>query len=265
MPKNIAFVDDLLNDEIAEAHHHDEPEERDPLEALLDDGTLVEVIGQLKSGKEGTVFSCRAHPRLGFDLVAAKVFRAREHRTFRNQSLYREGAIILNKRDERALNKKTAWGKQVETGTWMYHEFEVLRALSGAGADVPRPITMAERVLLMEYIGDEDGPAPKLQETRLEAPEARSLFTRVMRNVELFLSLDYVHGDLSPYNVLYWRGGVTVIDFPQAVDPRTNHNAFALLTRDIGNVCRYFRRYGIEAEPETLARRLWGRYQRAEL
>jgi RIO kinase 1 len=35
---------------------------------------------------------------------------------------------------------------------------------------------------------------------------------------------------------------------------------FDLLARDIARVCRYFARYGVEAEAEALAIDLWTRY-----
>jgi len=259
------FYDDDLEDEIYETSYQDEPEEIDPLQPFLDDGTVVEVIGEVKSGKEGTVYVCRANPSLGIDLVAAKVFRTREERTFRNQAVYREGVVILNQRNARAVSKKTAWGRTFEEGSWKYHEFEVLKALAKAGADVPKPLKLSERVLLMEYIGDASGAAPKLQGAHLDTSEVRPLFDRVMLNIELFLSHDIVHGDLSPYNVLYWNGSVTIIDFPQAVDPRFNRNALALLQRDLKNVCQYFGRYGLRLDSEAIGMRLWRQYMRAEL
>lgn len=237
----------------------------DPLEPFLADGTITEVLGELKSGKEGTVFRCRANPSTGVDLIAAKIFRAREHRTFRNDSVYREGFFIGNQRDKRALKKKTSWGHRVQSGSWMSHEFETLKGLSECGADVPRPIHMGERVILMQFIGDEETAAPKLQEVRLTPEEVRPTFQRVLANIELFLRENLVHGDLSPYNILYWQGEATIIDFPQAVDARFNTHALDLLMRDIYNVCRYFGRYGIQTDSERLAHHLWGRFLRSEL
>jgi RIO kinase 1 len=265
LSRNLAYEEDL-DDEIYETFYRDDEEaEPDPLQTFLDDGTIVEVVGEVKSGKEGTVYSCRPHPSMGIELVAAKVFRSREQRSFRNQSTYREGVVILNKHDARAVKKKTAWGRTFEEASWKYHEYEVLKALSAAGADVPKPLKLSERVLLMEYIGDGSGAAPKLQGVQLDRAEARPIYERIVRNIELFLSQELIHGDLSPYNVLYWQGDITIIDFPQAVDPRTNRNAFTLLGRDIRNICQYFRRHGIHDDPEAITRALWRRYQRAEL
>jgi RIO kinase 1 len=74
-----------------------------------------------------------------------------------------------------------------------------------------------------------------------------------------------VHGDLTPHNVLNSEGDLKVIDFPQASDPRFNPAAQELLRRDVENICRYFRQYGVESESERLADDLWYRFRRAEL
>ena len=86
-----------------------------------------------------------------------------------------------------------------------------------------------------------------------------------MWNVELFLSRNLVHADLSPYNVLLWEGRVTVIDLPQAVDPRTNMNSRSLLLRDVDNLCRFFARFGIRADAERITSDLWRRFVFAKL
>jgi len=86
-----------------------------------------------------------------------------------------------------------------------------------------------------------------------------------MFNIELLLSQNHIHGDLSPFNILYWNGDVTIIDFPQSVDPRVNPQAFQLLGRDIDRVCAYFARYGLKSDPPRITEFLWGKFFRAEL
>jgi RIO kinase 1 len=117
----------------------------------------------------------------------------------------------------------------------------------------------------MEYIGNEQGAAPALQQVSVPESEVRLLFERVLGNIELFLRLNWVHGDLSAYNILYTPAGIAVIDFPQAVDPRANRNAQDLLARDLDNVCRYFGRYGVRSDANRIAHFLWGRFVRSEL
>jgi RIO kinase 1 len=144
-------------------------------------------------------------------------------------------------------------------------EYQVLQLLHEAYADVPRPIAAEGEAILMEYFGDEDEAAQQLNRVHLDEAEAPALFQRLMNNVELLLGLNLVHGDLSPHNVLYWRGEVRVIDFPQATDPRFNSHARDFLTRDVANLVRYFAEYGVEADADALADDLWRRFQRAEL
>jgi RIO kinase 1 len=163
------------------------------------------------------------------------------------------------------VQNKSDFGREVQSGTWIGREFDLLKTLHEAYADVPRPIAAGGDVILLEYVGDEEAAAPQLNRVRLERDEAGPLFQRLMNNIELFLSLNLVHGDLSPHNVLYWRGEVKVIDFPQASDARFNSHARDLLQRDIANLCRYFASYGVEADADLLAAELWRRFTFAEL
>ena len=229
-------------------------------------GLITDVLMPLKSGKEASVYLCRAvRSNTGADLLAAKVFHARERRGFRNNHAYRQGQIIGKHREQRAVRRKTGFGREVEEGWWRHREFEMLRTLHAAGADVPRPVAGSSHGLLMEFIGEEDEPAPQLKDVRLAAPEARAVFDRLLWNVELFLANHLVHADLSPYNVLYRTAGVTIIDLPQAVDARSNSNARALLGRDVENLCRHFERWGVRTNASALAGDLWRRFLYAKI
>jgi RIO kinase 1 len=81
-----------------------------------------------------------------------------------------------------------------------------------------------------------------------------------MRNVGLMLAQGLIHGDLSAYNVLYWEGDIRIIDFPQAVSPSENPEAYAIFERDVTRLCQYFARQGIPAEPRAIAADLWERH-----
>lgn len=238
----------------------------DDLFAIFYDRSLItDVLYEVKSGKEATVYCCRAHPQTGVALLAAKVYRERDHRGFHNEAIYREGRPLLDRRAQRALEKGSAVGKRMQYASWIGFEWETLRLLHAAGADVPRPFACADQAILMQFFGDEEGVAQPLANIDPRPGEERALFERIIRNVELFLAQNRVHADLSPYNILYYAGQAAVIDFPQAVDPRFNQNARDLLLRDVRNVCRYFVRYGIRVEPEAIVARLWQRFRRSEL
>jgi len=237
------------------------PEEN--LNDFLNDGHLSEILHIVEGGKEGIVYCCRGGPLAGVELVAAKVYHPLNRRHFRHDANYQDSRLRGPKvrRERLALAKGSAYGRRVQYGSWMSAEFETLATLHRAGADVPFPIALGAGAVLMEYIGDENGAAPRLAQVELAREEARSLFERVLRNIGLWLDLDRIHGDLSPYNILYWKGAIVVIDFPQAIDARFNPNARELFQRDLANVCGYFQRYGIRCDPDRIAARMWGAYR----
>ena len=215
----------------------------------------------VRSGKEASVYCCTAHPATGADYLAAKVYRPRMFRSLKNDAVYRqsrlqhdrEGRVVRNARRFDAGNT----GRALQVKSWIEYEFETQRLLFEGGADVPRPISQIGNAVLMEYIGDVSDPAPLLKEVRLTRHEARSLFECTMRNIGLFLTCNRIHGDLSEFNILYWQGRISIIDFAQAVDPRQNAAVFSLLLRDVERVCNYFARYGVAADAHELARDMW--------
>jgi len=152
----------------------------------------------------------------------------------------------------------------MQFGLWVEHEFETLKLLHAAGADVPKPVARSGPAILMEYVGDAESPAAMLTAASLGLTEAQRFFNLIMRNIELFLACNCIHADLSPFNILCWKGGIKIIDFPQAVDPRFNANAFPLLLRDIGNVSCHFSRLGVQTSAFRLARDLWRRFLQGE-
>ena len=242
---------------------------QDPVQAALDffytEGLITELLYTVKSGKEATVYCCQAHPSTGAELLAAKVYRPRNNRGFKNDAVYQEGRVILEGHVRRAVQNKSRFGREAQFAMWVNYEFEALKALYNVGADIPRPIARTERAILMEYLGNHQQAAPALQYVELSKDEVRPIFEQLMRNIELWLAHHYIHADLSAYNVLYWQGQVSIIDFPQAVDPRFNPNAFALLARDIENICRYVARYGLEHDGQCIAERLWHKFKNADL
>jgi len=237
------------------------------LDGLIEQGFVEEVLGLVRTGKEASVYCCRSGLAVGADLVAAKVYRGRQYR-FKNDAVYQEARareMGLRGRALRAMEQKSRFGRQVQEGTWRSREYEVLRELYNAGADVPKPYAAIDGVILMEYLGDEDGAASQLNRVRLDHAEAQVLFTQLIDTTELMLACNMVHGDLSPHNVLYWQGEVRVIDFPQVTDPRFNRSARELLSRDVENICRYFGQYGVEASSGGIVFEMWERWERGEL
>ncbi len=232
------------------------------LEPLFSDGLITEVVGIVRKGKEANVYCCRGSSWTGREFVAAKVFRAIEQRAFRNAAVYQPGRDRrLHGSAKRALANKSRQGRIVQSGVWVRSEFETLTLLHQAGADVPEPIACLGQALLMEFIGDGAEPAPMLARVAMAPEEAQPSLRRIIGNIALWLTNHRVHGDLSPYNILYRDGEVVMIDFPQAVDPRFNENARSLLERDLENVCGDFARAGLRPDPRRIAHELWQRYR----
>jgi len=237
------------------------PALRDFAEDELIDG----VLWQVKSGKEATVYVVYKDSERGRRLYAAKAYRDLEHRSFRRDEVYRQARVILDERVARAVQRKTGFGRDVAFGMWVSEEATMLRRALDGGASVPEVIAARGPTILMEYIGDGKGPAPMLAELTLPRHEARDAYDTMMGDIEALLRADIVHADLSPFNVLYWRGETVIIDMPQAVDARLNQHARELLARDVANVCRYFRQAGVESDAEAITAGLWARYETARL
>jgi len=247
-----------LND--TEDHRHG------AIEHFLDEGLIAGVVRIIKTGKEASVHLCRGNPSTtGEDLLALKVYHPLDRRDFRDESLYRDGEWIKERRIRVAIQKKTRFGREVQGAIWVNREWETLRTLSDAGAPVPRPLAATEDAILMTYLGDEACAAPQLRAHRPDREEADDLFRQVIRAIESMLYRNVIHGDLSAYNVLVWEGRATVIDFPQAVDPRKNRHARALLERDVARIGEHFARWGVPSSPQQIAGDLWKGWELADL
>ena len=86
----------------------------DPLAPLLADGIIDEVVARLKSGKEADLWLVRH----GGELVAAKVYKARETRSFKNNAVYKEGRQVRNTRTQRAMARGSRFGQAAEEEAW---------------------------------------------------------------------------------------------------------------------------------------------------
>ena len=226
---------------------------------------ITDVLMRLKGGKEASVYLCRSGPAIEVPLVAAKVYRPRSLRNLKNDGQYRTGRadldatghVLVNDGDLHAMEKRTNYGEELRHQSWIAYEFQTLEMLHNVGADVPKPYAMEKNAILMDYIGDLDTAALTLNSVTLDSDEARPLFERVLWNIDLLLTNERIHGDLSAYNILYWDGEIMLIDFPQVVPPEANPAAWAIFQRDVTRICQYFRSQGIRSNPRKRAADLW--------
>jgi RIO kinase 1 len=227
---------------------------------------ISDVLRKVKGGKEASVYLCKPGAAIpNTEFVAVKVYRPRMLRNLRNDGLYRQGRTDLDSEGRQviddgmlhAMKKKTEYGRELLHQSWIAYEFTAMEELHAAGADVPEPYTMANNAILMEFIGDMGVSAPALNEVTLERAEANTLFERVLFNLDILLKHERIHGDLSAYNILYWEGDITLIDFPQVISPKVNRHAFTIFERDVKRVCDYFIQQGVKSDPKSLALDLW--------
>ncbi|RYZ41718.1 MAG: hypothetical protein EOO71_10685 [Myxococcaceae bacterium] len=206
----------------------------DSLETLLADGIIDAVIGQLKTGKEAEVWLVQHAGQV----VAAKLYKERHERNFRNNSGYKEGREVRNSRTRRAMEKGSRFGQAAAEEAWKNAEADSLYKLHAQGVRVPTPVLFYEGILLMELVLDEQGqPAPRLVEAPPLTPEdAEACYLDLRGQVIRTLCADLIHGDLSPYNILMSGSGATIIDFPQTVAAARNSQAEFYFRRDLDNV-----------------------------
>jgi RIO kinase 1 len=217
-------------------------------------------LGILKTGKEADVFLIRrgVPGADGSCLLAAKRYRDATHRQFHRDAGYLEGRRVRESRVNRAVAKRSEFGRRAIADQWASAEFNALVQLCNARVPVPYPVQILGTEVLLEFIGDADGTgAPRLAETRPGPDELASLWSQLVEAMATLAERGLAHGDLSPYNLLVHHGRLVMIDLPQVVDIISHPNGRSFLERDARNVATWFARAGHPgADPENLARLL---------
>jgi len=232
------------------------------LQPLLDDGIIDEVVRQLKSGKEASVFVVRS----GAEVRCAKVYKDMAQRSFKQRTQYQEGRKVRGSRQTRAMEKSTNYGRKEQEAAWKNAEVDALYQLVAAGVCVPKPFGYFEGVLIMELITDGQGhSAPRLGEVEFSADEALAIHRFLITQVVRMLCVGLIHGDLSEFNVLVGEQGPVIIDLPQAVNAAGNNNALAMLQRDVKNLADTLGRFAPELLATDYAREMWALFERGEL
>ncbi|SDR69292.1 serine protein kinase RIO [Actinopolymorpha singaporensis] len=246
---------------------------------VTDLGAVDTEFGVLKTGKEADVFLIqRGVPDLdgtngtnGTDstdsgagaggpsrcLLASKRYRSADHRLFHRDAGYLEGRRSRRTRDQRAVENRTNFGRNLIAQRWAVAEFDALSQLWTAGLPVPYPVQHLGTELLMEFIGSADGQAaPRLAQLRPEPDQLADLWRQLHDALVLLGRNGYAHGDLSAYNLLVNDGELILIDLPQLVDVVTNPQGQEFLRRDVKRICEWFVARGMDhdlADADRLA------------
>ncbi len=214
-------------------------------------GLLDELISGIKTGKEGSVFLGRNAD--GF--VAVKIYTDLRVRSFKRDEMYREGRFIGDSRIEKAIQQGSEKGLDAHQVLWVQEEFRQMKHLHDFGVRVPKAVAVNGLVILMEFIGDENGiPSPRISDLKLDQAEAEEAFRQAVHNLRLIVRSGRVHGDYSTFNLLWRDGQAVVIDFPQVIEFKHNPNAQTLLARDVHSLCRSFLKQGVRADEVKILR-----------
>jgi RIO kinase 1 len=232
------------------------------LQTLIKDGLIDEVLYQLMSGKEATVYVVRS----GGEIRCAKVYKDSMKRSFKNAAQYQEGNKVKNSRRARAMKKGSKFGRKQQEDVWQNAEVDALFKCADAGVRVPKPYGCFDGVLLMELVTNDEGEvAPRLNDVSMSAEQALDDHSEVMNDVKRMLCAGIIHGDLSEFNVLVDDYGPVIIDMPQAVDASANNNAKSMLIRDVNNMTNYYGQFAPELLLTQYAEEMWALYEEAKL
>ncbi|MDW7733182.1 MAG: serine protein kinase RIO [Methanolobus sp.] len=203
-------------------------------------GILVAIGGSISTGKEANVFLGEGKDRD----IAIKIYRISSS-TFNSMEEY-----ILG--DPRFRNVRHA--KKDIIFAWTKKEHRNLTRAKEAGIRVPEPIYAERNILIMEFLGEDERPYPLLKDIDLDTENAKLIFDTIVRYVELlYVKANLVHGDLSEYNIIVNPRTMEPIFIDMGQSVTLEHpKAREFLMRDIENVMRFFKRYGIEGQAEEL-------------
>ncbi|MFT4263538.1 MAG: RIO1 family regulatory kinase/ATPase [Nocardioides sp.] len=233
------------------------PEPR-PDWVVTSQGAVDTELGILKTGKEADAFlldRTDPHDPAQSAVMVAKRYRDDRHRSFHRAATYTEGRSTKRSRDERALKRRSTWGREVAKSEWAASEWNALVRCWQLGLSVPYPVQIDGTELLMEWIEADGETAPRLAQTRPDAGLLASYFDQVRSAMLTLAEAGLAHGDLSPYNILAAGERLVIIDLPQVVDLAGNAAGPDFLHRDCVNVCTWFRQRGLDpavADEEAL-------------
>ncbi|KAG2356279.1 RIO1 family-domain-containing protein [Suillus spraguei] len=197
---------------------------------------IQEVNGCVSAGKEANVYHAltptATHIALKIYKTSILVFKDRD-RYVTGEYRFRRGYSRRNPR------------KMVRL--WAEKEMRNLKRLVSAGIPCPEPMEVRENILVMSFLGDEEGWAsPRLKDADIPSALYPALYEELILNVrKMYHTCKLVHADLSEYNILFHGGHLCIIDVSQSVE-HDHPSAFDFLRSDIKNIEDFFERFGVK-------------------
>ncbi|MEM2974157.1 MAG: serine protein kinase RIO [Candidatus Micrarchaeia archaeon] len=215
------------------------------LAQLMDKKIIKKLEFPIAKGKEAYVFRAEGGENTEDPYLAVKIYMI-ETSDFKRMQDYIRGDPRFRRVKHNKRDVVYAWTKK---------EFRNLKSCEEAGVHVPAPYYFQNNVLVMKFIGDENGPAPLLKD--VDPPDPKRNFREVITDMKRMYRVGLVHADISEYNILVWEDCLFIIDLGQGVSlehPMADH----FLERDVDNLIRYFSKYQIIADREKLIKEIKG-------
>lgn len=202
-----------------------DPRTRMILFKLLNRGIIGEINGCMSTGKEANVYHAVSKTGIEF---AIKIYKT-SILLFKDRDKYVTGEFRFRHGYCRSNPRKMV-------RTWAEKEFRNYIRIYQAGVKTPKPILLRSHVLLMEFIGKNGWPSPKLKDVVLNDTKLRQLYREcIVIMWKLYNLCKLVHADLSEYNLLYEDGSIVVIDVSQSVE-HDHPMALEFLRNDCNNI-----------------------------
>ncbi len=211
------------------------------LQKLESQGYIDELVSSLSLGKEAHIFLAR---RKDGTKVIVKIYRL--------QNAFFNKMFSYIRTDPRYGHLK---GKKRQIiFHWVQREFRNLLKAREAGVRVPTPYTVLHNILVMEYIGDEEGIALQVKNASITDPQ--SFVDEVLEQTKILYQKGMiVHGDLSIFNILCFNQKPVLIDMSQST-VHTDPNAKEYLQRDVINIQSLAKRLGVEISTEEIMQKI---------
>lgn len=230
-----------------------DPRTRLVLFRLLSTGVFEKIDGCLSTGKEANVYYAKA----GSTKVSHSYMKGEEESKDDDNSvaeyavkIYKTSILVFKDRSKYVVGEnrwkngycKSNPRKMVKV--WAEKEMRNYRRIYTAGIPCPKPILLKGHILIMEFLGEEGWPSPRLKDAQLSEKRMRQAYVQTILILRhMFQRCRLVHGDFSEYNLLWHNQQVYVIDVSQSVE--SDHpSALDFLRKDVSNVNDFFEKTG---------------------
>jgi RIO kinase 1 len=202
---------------------------------LMNKGTITEINGCISTGKEANVYHALTPDGKSLAIKIYKtsilIFKDRE-KYIQGEFRFRRGYCKSNPRKLIKL--------------WAEKEMRNLKRIYQSDIPCPNPMLVKSNILVMEFLGEEMRPAPRLKNAELTTEKLSALYLDLVIMMRtLYQECHLIHADLSEYNMLYHQEKLYMIDVSQSIE-HDHPQALDFLRRDIYNVNLYFKKYKVQ-------------------